>query len=141
MVREVREAINKVKTSKGYGIDGICRYCLKLALPFIEHSLVLVFNKSLGTASFPDSRKLRGSRQYSKMIKGREIELSSYLHASRHFEALRKDSFQYKSQSSVKEMFSTDSCLPVNVDDWYKGIDTGHYKGFIFIDLKMRLIL
>ena len=41
----------------GYGMGGISSYFLKLALPFIERSLVLLFNKSLGTASFPDSRK------------------------------------------------------------------------------------
>ena len=38
LVRDVREAINKVKTSKGYGTDGNSSYFLKLALPFIEPS-------------------------------------------------------------------------------------------------------
>ena len=35
-VRDVREAIDKAKTSKGYGTDRISSYFLKLALPFIE---------------------------------------------------------------------------------------------------------
>ena len=46
-----------MKTSKDYGTDGISSYFLKLALTLIEDSLVLMFNKSLGTPSFPDSWK------------------------------------------------------------------------------------
>ena len=55
--RDVREAIDKIKTSKGYGTDRISSYFLKLELPFIEDSLVLMPTKSLGTASFPHSWK------------------------------------------------------------------------------------
>ena len=129
-------------------MGGISSYFLKFTLPFIEHSLFLMSNKSLGTASFPDSWKTERVMPISKMVKGREIELSSHLHTSRRFEALRKDSFQsdvplsnsnsllYKSQSGFRELFSTTSCLLGNVDDWCKEIDTGHYIGSVFIDLK-----
>ena len=44
-VRDIREAVDKVKTLMGYGTDGISSYFLKLALPFIEGSLALMFNR------------------------------------------------------------------------------------------------
>ena len=147
--RDVREAINKVKTSKGYGTDGISSYFLKLALPFIEHSLVLMFNKSLGTASFPDSWK---TARVTPIFKdGKKDEKSNYRPISilpvvsklferivfnQLYQYLNRNSLLYKSQSGFRELFSTTSCLLVNVDDWYKGIDTGYYIGSVFIDLK-----
>ena len=82
-VRDVREAIDKVKTSKGYGIDGISSYFLKLALPFIEDSLVIMFNKSLGTASFPDSWKT--ARVTSIFKDGEKDEKSNYFPSFRKY--------------------------------------------------------
>ena len=130
LVRDVREAINKVKTSKGYGTDGILSYFLKLALPFIEHSLVLMFNKSLGTASFPDSWK---TARVTPIFKdGKTDEKSNYRPisilpvVSKLFERivfnqlhqyLNRISLLCKSQSGFRELFSTTSCLLVNVDD------------------------
>ena len=89
LVQNLREAINKVETLKDYGADGISSYFLKLAFPFIEHSLVLMFKKSLGTASFPDSWKT--ARVTSIFKDGKTDEKSnylSYLHTSRRFEAI-----------------------------------------------------
>ena len=43
-VKEIREAIAKMKTSKSFGKDSISCYFLKLALPFIENSLACLFN-------------------------------------------------------------------------------------------------
>ena len=37
---QTREAIGKLKTPKRFGDDGISSYFLKLAMPFIEDSLV-----------------------------------------------------------------------------------------------------
>ena len=51
---QVRAAIGKFKTSKSFGEDGISSYFLKLAMPFIEDSLVYLFNTSLETSQFPD---------------------------------------------------------------------------------------
>ena len=52
------------------------------------------------------------------------------------YQYLSSNSLLYKRQSGFRELFSTTSCLLVNVDDLYKGIDTGHYIGSVFIDLK-----
>ena len=55
---------------------------------------------------------------------------------SQLYQYLNRNSLLYKSQSDLRELFSTISCLLANADDWYKGIDTGHYIGSVSIDLK-----
>ena len=108
-----------------------------------------MFNKSLGTASFPDSWK---TARVTPIFKdGKKDEKSNYRPISilpvvsklferivfnQLYQYLKRNSLLYKSQSGFRELFSTTSCLLVNVDDWYKGIDTGHYIGSVFIDLK-----
>ena len=55
---QVREAIGKLRTSKSFGDDGISSYFLKLAMPFIEDSLVYLFITSLETSQFADPWKI-----------------------------------------------------------------------------------
>ena len=57
-VQQIRDAFAKVKTAKSFGVDNISSYFLKLALPFIENSLALLFNTSIETSQFPDSWKV-----------------------------------------------------------------------------------
>ena len=52
---QIREAIGKLKTSKSFGDDGISSYFLKLAMLFIEDSLVYLFNTSHETSQFPET--------------------------------------------------------------------------------------
>ena len=56
--KQIREALGKLKTSKSFGDDGISSYLLKLAMPFIEDSLVHLYNTSLETSLFPDPWKI-----------------------------------------------------------------------------------
>ena len=42
-VRNIRDAIGKIKTFKGLGTDYISCYFLKLAMPYIEDSLAYIF--------------------------------------------------------------------------------------------------
>ena len=108
-----------------------------------------MFNKSLETASFPDSWKTARVTPIFKY--GKKDQKSNYRPISilpvvsklfetivfnQLYQFLNRISLLYKSQSGFRELFSTTSCLLVNVDDWYKGIDTGHYIGSVFIDLK-----
>ena len=108
-----------------------------------------MFNKSLGTASFPDSWKTARVTPIFKA--GEKDEKSNYCPISilpvilkvferivfnQLYEYLNRNSLLYKRQSGFREFFSRISCLLVNVDDWYKGIDTGHYISSVFIDLK-----
>ena len=51
--QHIRDAIGKIKTSKGFGNDNISSYFLKLALPYIIKSLAYLFNKSLEEREFP----------------------------------------------------------------------------------------
>ena len=48
--QQIREAIGKLKTSKSFGDDGISSYFLKLAMLYIEDSLVYLFSTSLKTS-------------------------------------------------------------------------------------------
>ena len=57
-VQEIRDALAKTKASKSFANDNIPCYFLKSALPFIENSLVILFNTFLVTSQFPDSWKL-----------------------------------------------------------------------------------
>ena len=52
-VKEIRDAIAKIKTTKGFGKGNIC-YFVELAMPFIENSLAHLFNTSVETSRFPD---------------------------------------------------------------------------------------
>ena len=53
----IRNAISKIKTSKGFGAVTISSYSLKLALPFINNFLVYIFNTSMQTGVFPSQWK------------------------------------------------------------------------------------
>ena len=57
-VQQIRDAFAKVKTAKSFGVDNISGYFLKLALPFIENSLALLFKTSTETSQFPDAWKV-----------------------------------------------------------------------------------
>ena len=46
-ITHIRDAISNIKTSKLFGTDIISSYFLKLALPFINNSLVYIFNTSM----------------------------------------------------------------------------------------------
>ena len=52
--QQIRVAVGNLKTSKSFGDDGISSYFLKLAMPYIEDSVVYLFNTSLETSQFPD---------------------------------------------------------------------------------------
>ena len=53
-LRNIKDAIGRIKTYKGFGTDNISSYFLKLAKPYIENSLAYIFNTSLKRSKFPD---------------------------------------------------------------------------------------
>ena len=146
---QIREAIGKLKTSKSFGDDGISSYFLKLAMPFIEDSLVYIFNTSLETSQFPDPWKIA---RVSPIFKdGDKTEKSNYrpisvlpvvsrlfekLVFSQLYRYLNDNCFINSNQSGFRELHSTVTCLLKNTDDWYKGLDTGNLAGMVFVDLK-----
>ena len=54
-VQEIRDALAKAKISKSFGNDNISCFFLKLALPYVESSLAILFNTSIETSTFPDA--------------------------------------------------------------------------------------
>ena len=56
-VRNIRNAVGKMKTSKVFGTDNISSYFLKLAMPYIENSIAYILNTSLKSSRFPDDWK------------------------------------------------------------------------------------
>ena len=76
-VKEIRNAIAKIETTKGFGKDNISCYFLKLAMPFIEKSLDDVFNTSIETSQFPDLWKFAKVTPIFK--EGDKAEMSNYL--------------------------------------------------------------
>ena len=54
MVQDIREAIAKFTTSKNFGNDTLLSYFVKLALPWLENSMAMLFNISIETSIFPD---------------------------------------------------------------------------------------
>ena len=79
---QIREAIGKLRTSKGFGDIDISNYFLKLAMPFIKDYLAYFFNTSIETSQFPDSRK---TTRVSPIFKGGDkAEESNYRPISVH---------------------------------------------------------
>ena len=148
-VQEIRDAFATVKTAKSFGTDNISSYFLKLALPFIENSLVFLFNTSIETSCFSDSRKV--ARVTPIFKDGDKTEKSNYRPISvlpvisRLFEKLVTNQlYQYvndnghfsSGQSGFLRLHSTVTCLLKNTDDWYNGMDLERLVGLVFIDLK-----
>ena len=147
--QQSREAIGKLETSKSFGDDGTYSYFLKLAMPFIEDSLVYLFNTSLETSQFPYPWKIA---RVSPIFKdGDKTEKSNYRPISllpvisRLFEKLVFNQlYQYlidnyfinSNQAGFRELHSTVTCLLQKTDDLYNGKDTGNLAGMDFIDLK-----
>ena len=69
MAQDTRKAIAKSTNSKSFGTGTISSYFLKLALPFLENSMAILFNTSFERSIFPDATygKLQGLHPLTKM--------------------------------------------------------------------------
>ena len=56
--QHTRDAMAKIKPSKGFGNDNISSYFLKLALPVVGKSLTCLFNRSINMCKFPTTWKI-----------------------------------------------------------------------------------
>ena len=148
-IQDIRNAFAKIKTAKSFGTDCISSYFSKLALPFIENSLTLLFNSSMETSQFPDAWKIARIvsvfKDEDKEIKSNYRPISILPVTSRLCEKLIADQlYQYMNENSLispdqvgfLQHDSTATCLLTNTDEWYKGFDLGKLVGLVFIDLK-----
>ena len=145
----IDNALGKLKTSAGFGADGIASQFVKIAFPIIAESLCDIFNLSLATGRFPNSWKIA---HVSPIFKGgtendrasyRPISVLPFL--SRLFEKLvynqlydhlDTNNLIYAKQSGFRTLHSTVSCLLNFTNDCYINMDKGKLTGLIFIDLK-----
>ena len=84
-VKEIRDAIANINTTKGFGKDNMSCYFLKLAMPFIENSLADLFNTSIETSQFPDLWKFTRVNQSLRKVtrlKCRNIDLFLFYQSS-----------------------------------------------------------
>ena len=152
MIQDIREAVAKLTNSKSFGTDTISSYFLKLALPFLENSIAMLFNISLETSIFPMLWKI--SRVAPIYKEGDKSEKSNYRPISvlpvisRLFERLVYDQLYKhlnsnnllaKEQSGFRTLHSTLTCLLKSTDDWYSSLDKGQLVGLVLIDLKKAL--
>ena len=148
-VKDIRAAFAKIKTAKGFGIDNNSSFFPKLALPFIENSLAALFNTSIETSQFPDSRKVARVtpifKEGDKAEKSNHRPISVLPVISRLFEKLFFDQlYQHMKENrpSSPDQFgflhlhSTLTCLLKNTNDWYSELDLEQLVGLVFIDLK-----
>ena len=147
--QHIRDAIDKTKTSKGFGNDNISSYFLKLALPYIIKSLACMFNRSLENREFPalwkTARVIPIFKEGDKNAKENYRPISVLPVVSRLFERLLYNQlYQHlntndllaPSQSGFRTLHSTATALLKCTDDWYNSLDAGKYIGVIFEYLK-----
>ena len=145
VVKEVRDAIVKTKTNKGFGNDDIFSYFLKLALLFIEKSLADLFNTSIETSLFPHSEKLPKLHQSLRMVKNlisqkyrpiSVLPVIARLHekfvANQLHQYMTDNSYFSPDQSGFLPLHFTVTSLLKNSDDWYNGLDLGKLAGVVY---------
>ena len=131
-MRNVRDAIGKIKLSKGFRADGVSRYFLNLAMPYIENSLAYIFHTSFESSKFADDWK--AARMTPIFTEGDKSDKSNYLPipvlpvVSRLFETLIFNQLdQYlnhngllsPNQSGFRHLHSIVTCLLKNTYAWH----------------------
>ena len=137
-----------MKTPKGFGNDNVSNYFQKLALPYINCSLVCMHNKSTEKGEFTNHWKMARATTHFKGDKSSKVNyrpISVLLIVSRVFEKpvynqlyeyLNTNSLLPSSQSGFRAMHSTTTALSKCTDDSYSGLDLGKFVGVVYVDMK-----
>ena len=147
--KQVILAMNKFKTSHGFGLDEISSFFLKAGISILAKPLSQLFNLSLSAGIFPDQWKIARIAPIYK--DGKRDNRSNYRPISvlpvvaRLFEKLVYDQFYnflvssrllYSQQSGFRMSHSVLTCLLKCTNDWYLNIENGTYTSVTFIHLK-----
>ena len=148
-IQDISKEIYKLKKSKSFGDDGISTFFIKSAMPYIENSLVYLFNTSIESGIFPDRWKIARITPIFKS--GVKTDKSNYRPksvlpvVSRLLEKLifnqlndflNKNDLIAQSQSGFRALHSTATTFLKCTDDWYNALDTGQNVGLVFLDLR-----
>ena len=141
--------ISRTKVKKSFGNDNISGYFLKIALLYISRILMLIFNTSIETSTFPVTSKIARVTPIYK--KGEKSEMSNYRPISvlpllsRLFEKriygqlyqyLEWGGFITANDSGFRALDSSATSLLKCTNDCYSVMDEGLLTGLTSIDLK-----
>ena len=148
-VQHIRDAMAKIKASKGFGNDTISSCFLKLALPVVAKSFTCLVNRSISQCKFPTTWKIARATPIfiggDKSAKESHRPIGILPVISRLFEKIIYDQlYMYlnnlgyisANQSGYRAFHSTLTASIKNTDDWYSGMDLGKYVGTVFVDQK-----
>ena len=133
-VKEIRDAIAKIKTTKGFGKDNISCYFLKLAMHFIEKSFADLCNTSIETSQFPDPWKC--ARVTPIFKESDKAEMSNYrsisvlpviarLFENQLYQHIDDNDYFSSEQPEFLRLHSTATSLVKSTNDRYDGMDLG----------------
>ena len=141
--------MKSLKTSNGFGLDGISSYFLKVGMPVLAGSLSTIFNNSLRCGVFPNCWKTARIAPIFKdgpeNIKSNHRSISVLPTVSRLFEKvlygqlyqyLDEKKLLYLLQSGFRSLHCCVTCLLKSTNDWYTDIDRSNVNAVVFIDLK-----
>ena len=146
---DTHQAVSRIKVKKSFGNDNISSYFLKIAFPYISRILMLIFNTSIETSTFPVSWKIarvtpiykegeKSERAYYRPISVLPVlsRLFEKLTYGQLYQYLERGGFLTSDQSGFRALHSSATCLLKCTDDWYSGMDEELLTGLISIDLK-----
>ena len=145
-IEEIKQAVSQVMSSKGFGIDHICSYFVKEAIPYIENIPVFTFSTSIEASVFPDTWKIA---RLAPIFKGSDnIDKSNYRSSSvlalllrvfkklafnQLYKELEEKCFLSTNHHGFRALHSTTTPLLKNSKDWHNAMDSGEITRLLLI--------
>ena len=146
---DLMKAIQKLKVSKSFGIDGISSHFIKIGMPVLAPVLSNIFNTSISEGLFPNNWKVARVAPIYKEGPTEDrsnyrpisvLPVVSHLFEKTIFDQLNAyfedNKFFFSHQSGFRALHSVLTCLLKSSDDWYQDFDKGFLSSVVFIDLK-----